>query len=326
MKAEILALLRENDKFVSGQELCNRFGVSRTAVWKVINQLKKEGYRIEAVQNKGYHMVSSPDLLSKYELESRMATTWLGKEIVYKETTDSTNADVRRMAENGADNGLLVVADAQTAGKGRRGRQWESEKGTNLYFSILLKPDIAPDKASMITLIAAYSVAKVIAKNTGLDAKIKWPNDIVVGRKKVCGILTEMSMERDYIHHIVVGIGINVNEEAFPEEIKEMATSLKKEGGRVVSRANLLSDILTQFEKDYEAFLEAENLNPFIEEYNKMLVNKGALVKVLDPKGEFSGIAGGINEEGMLIVFKENGLIEKVYAGEVSVRGMYGYV
>ncbi len=326
MKAEILALLRENDKFVSGQELCNRFGVSRTAVWKVINQLKKEGYRIEAVQNKGYHMVSSPDLLSKYELESRMATAWLGKEIVYKETTGSTNADVRRMAEDGAENGLLVVADAQTSGKGRRGRQWESEKGTNLYFSMLLKPDIAPDKASMITLVAAYSVAKVIEKNTGLDAKIKWPNDIVVGKKKVCGILTEMNMERDYIHHIVVGIGINVNEEEFPDEIRDMATSLKKEVGQIVSRANLLCDILLQFEKDYSAFLAAEDLKPFIDDYNKMLVNKGALVKVLDPKGEFSGIAGGINEEGMLIVFKENGHIEKVYAGEVSVRGMYGYV
>lgn len=326
MKAEILALLRESDKFVSGQELCNRFGVSRTAVWKVINQLKKEGYRIEAVQNKGYHMVSSPDLLSKYELESRMTTAWLGKDIVYKETTGSTNADVKRMAEDGAENGLLIVADAQTLGKGRRGRQWVSEKGTNLYFSMLLKPDITPEKASMITLVAAYSVAKVIAKNTGLDAKIKWPNDIVVGRKKVCGILTEMSMERDYIHHIVVGIGINVNEEAFPEEINDMATSLKKEGGQVVLRANLLCDILLQFEKDYGVFLAAENLKPFVDDYNKMLVNKGALVKVLDPKGVFSGIAGGINEEGMLIVFKENGQIEKVYAGEVSVRGMYGYV
>ena len=162
MKAEILALLRESDKFVSGQELCSRFGVSRTAVWKVINQLKKEGYRIEAVQNKGYHMVSSPDLLSKYELESRLNTEWLGREIVYKEVTSSTNADVRRMAEDGAKNGLLVVADGQTLGKGRRGREWESPKGTNLYFSMLLKPNFSPDKASMVTLVAAYSVAAVI--------------------------------------------------------------------------------------------------------------------------------------------------------------------
>lgn len=326
MKAEILAWLRESDKFVSGQELCNRFGVSRTAVWKVINQLKKEGYRIEAVQNKGYHMVSSPDLLSKYELESRLNTEWLGKEIVYKDVTASTNADVRRMAEDGAKEGLLVVADGQTLGKGRRGRTWESPKGTNLYFSMLLKPDFSPDKASMITLVAAYSVAKVIRKNTGLDAKIKWPNDIVVDKKKVCGILTEMNMERDYIHHIVVGVGINVNEEEFPEEIIDMATSLKNEKGSILSRANLLSDILSQMEKDYAMFLQAGDLKPFVDEYNQMLVNKGALVKVLDPKGEFSGIAGGINEEGMLIVFKENGQIEKVYAGEVSVRGMYGYV
>ena len=326
MKAEILAWLRESDKFVSGQELCNRFGVSRTAVWKVINQLKKEGYRIEAVQNKGYHMVSSPDLLSKYELESRINTQWLGKKIVYKETVDSTNAEVRRRAEEGEDNGLLVVADGQTLGKGRRGRSWESPKGTNLYFSMLLKPDFAPDKASMITLVAAYSVATVIRKTTGLDAKIKWPNDIVVGKKKVCGILTEMSMERDYIHHVVVGIGINVNEENYSIELEQMATSLKKERGNLVLRANLLCDILSQFEKDYLTFLAAESLKPFVEEYNRMLVNKGALVKVLDPKGEFSGIAGGISEDGRLNVFKENGQIEAVYAGEVSVRGMYGYV
>ena len=326
MKAEILAWLRESDKFVSGQELCNRFGVSRTAVWKVINQLKKEGYRIEAVQNKGYHMVSSPDLLSKYELESRINTQWLGKKIVYKETVDSTNAEVRRRAEEGEDNGLLVVADGQTLGKGRRGRSWESPKGTNLYFSMLLKPDFAPDKASMITLVAAYSVATVIRNTTGLDAKIKWPNDIVVGKKKVCGILTEMSMERDYIHHVVVGIGINVNEENYSIELEQMATSLKKEMGNLVLRANLLCDILSQFEKDYLTFLAAESLKPFVEEYNRMLVNKGALVKVLDPKGEFSGIAGGISEDGRLNVFKENGQIEAVYAGEVSVRGMYGYV
>ena len=326
MKAEILALLRESDKFVSGQELCNRFGVSRTAVWKVINQLKKEGYRIEAVQNKGYHMVSSPDLLSKYELESRLDTQWLGKEIVYKEVVGSTNAEVRKLAEDGAKDGLLVVADSQTQGKGRRGRIWESPKGTNLYFSMLLKPEFEPDKASMITLVAAYSVAKVIRETTGLDAKIKWPNDIVVGKKKVCGILTEMSMERDYIHHVVVGIGINVNEEKFPEELEEMATSLKKEKGCLVSRANLLSAILLQFEADYLKFLAMEDLSPFLDEYNKILVNKGALVKVLDPKGEFSGIAGGIGADGRLIVFKENGQIEAVYAGEVSVRGMYGYV
>lgn len=326
MKAEILAWLRESDKFVSGQELCNRFGVSRTAVWKVINQLKKEGYRIEAVQNKGYHMVSSPDLLSKYELESRMNTQWLGRNIVYKDVVGSTNAEIRKMAEDGAENGLLVVADSQTMGKGRRGRTWESPKGTNLYFSMLLKPNFAPDKASMITLVAAYSVAKVIREKTGLDAKIKWPNDIVVGKKKVCGILTEMSMERDYIHHVVVGIGINVNEEGFPLELKDMATSLKNEKGSLVSRANLLSDILLQFEGDYIKFLASEDLEPFLDEYNKILVNKGALVKVLDPKGEFSGIAGGIGIDGRLIVFKENGQIETVYAGEVSVRGMYGYV
>lgn len=326
MKTEILALLRESDKFISGQELCGRFGVSRTAVWKVINQLKKEGYCIEAIQNKGYRMVYTPDILSQNELESRIHTKWLGKQLVYKEKTDSTNLDVKKMAEEGGKNGLVVLADGQSAGKGRRGRCWESKQGQNLYFSLLLKPEFSPDKASMITLVAAYSVAKVLSKHLGLDAKIKWPNDIVLHKKKVCGILTEMSMESGYIHYLVVGIGINVNQEEFPEELCQMASSIKKEGRKEVNRAALLTEILSEFEMDYEAFLQAENLDFLLEDYNKMLVNKGALVKVLDPKGEFTGIAGGINEEGMLLVFRENGELEKVYAGEVSVRGMYGYV
>lgn len=325
MKKEILALLRENDKFISGQELCDHFGVSRTAVWKVMNQLKKEGYCIEAVQNKGYRMISSPDILSQTEIESRLHTKWIGKKVIYKEITDSTNLDAKKIADVSEDDGIVIAADCQTTGKGRRGRRWESPKGNNLYFSIVLKPEFSPDKASMITLVAAYSVSKVLIK-LGLDAKIKWPNDIVIQKKKVCGILTEMSMERGYIHYLVVGIGINVNQECFPKEIQQMASSLKNEGKKAINRAFLLTEILSEFEKDYEAFRKCMDLGLFIEEYNRLLVNKGALVKVLDPKGEFTGIAGGINDEGMLLVFKENGEIEKVYAGEVSVRGMYGYV
>lgn len=326
MKAEILALLRENDKYISGQELCRHFGVSRTAVWKTVNRLKKEGYHIEAVQNKGYKLISSPDVLSAYEIKSRLTTRWMGERCVYNENTVSTNADVRELAEEGEKSGLLCVADMQSGGVGRRGRNWESPAGMNLYFSILIKPDIMPQNASKITLVASGSVAKTIREVTGLNAMIKWPNDIVINRKKVCGILTEMSMEGDYIRHIIVGIGINVNQEIFSEEIAAVATSLKNELGRQVLRAELLRRILEQFETDYEMFEKEETLTPFLEEYNERLVNKGSYVKVLDPKGEYCGIAGGIDEEGKLIVFKENGESERVYAGEVSVRGMYGYV
>ena len=210
MKSEILAALRSADGYVSGQELCEKFGVSRTAVWKAINQLKQAGYEIEAVQNKGYHIVSSPDILSRTELESNRKTTWVGEEIHYFDSTDSTNTRAKRLAEDGAVHGTLVVADEQTGGRGRRGRVWESQKGVSIYMSLVLKPEIEPNHASMLTLITAMAVAGGIEKTTGLECKIKWPNDIVIHGKKVCGILTEMSTQMDYINYIVIGIGINV--------------------------------------------------------------------------------------------------------------------
>lgn len=326
MKVEILALLRECDGFLSGQELCDRFGVSRTAIWKAINQLKKEGYEIEAVQNRGYRLVSCPETLSKNELESRMKTKWVGKRVVYFDETGSTNADARREADNDAPCGTLVVADCQKSGKGRRGRSWQSPAGTDIYMSLLLKPTFSPDIASMLTLVTAISVAEGIHQVTGLEAKIKWPNDIVVNRKKVCGILTEMNAERDFIHYVVVGVGINVNMDDFAEEIKDMATSLKLELGTDVSRAELIPVVMECFEANFELFCREKNLSALKERYNELLVNKRTLVKVLDPKGEFSGIAGGITDTGELIVYGEDGKITNVYAGEVSVRGMYGYV
>ena len=187
MKSEILSALRSADGFVSGQELCEKFGVSRTAIWKAINQLKQAGYEIEAVQNKGYHIVSSPDILSKTELESNRKTAWVGEEIYYFDSTDSTNTRAKRLAEDGSVHGTLVVADEQTGGRGRRGRAWDSKKGVSIYMSLVLKPEIDPNNASMLTLITAMAVAGGIEKTTGLECKIKWPNDIVVHGKKSAG-------------------------------------------------------------------------------------------------------------------------------------------
>ena len=218
-------MLRDTDGYVSGQELCNKFGVSRTAIWKVINQLKEAGYEIEAAQNKGYHLIAAPDVMTEAELESLKNTQWAGCEIYCFDSIDSTNTKAKELAEAGHPSGTLVVADQQTLGRGRRGRSWESPAGTGIFMTLMLKPDINPNNASMLTLVAAMATARAITEVTGEAAQIKWPNDIVMNGKKVVGILTEMSAQFDYINHIVVGIGINVHNEEFPEEIAMASAS-----------------------------------------------------------------------------------------------------
>lgn len=331
-KSDILSLLRESGDYVSGQQLCDRFGVSRTAVWKVINQLKEEGYEIESVTKKGYRLMESPqDIWTKSELLSRLKTKWVGSTLYFQEETGSTNNDAKAYAEQGAEHGTTVVSDKQTAGKGRRGRVWQSPAGRNTYFSVLLKPDFAPDRASMVTLVMALGVVQAIEEITKLPAQIKWPNDIVINRKKVVGMLTEMSVtpEMNEIQYVVVGVGTNVNASSideFPEEIRQMATSLRMEAGHLVNRAELTESMFRHFEENYEIFLETLDLSGLMDEYQKHLINVGAQVRVLDPAGEYCGISRGINAEGELLVQRENGELVNVYAGEVSVRGLYGYV
>ena len=328
-KSDILALLRNSKDYVSGQQLCTQFGVSRTAVWKAINQLKEDGYQIEAVSHKGYRLLESPDILSESEILSRLTTNWAGRTLHYFDETGSTNIDAKRYAEEGEPHGTTVVANMQSAGRGRRGRLWQSPAGSAIYMTIMLKPQFIPDKASMLTLVMALSVADAIVEATGLSAGIKWPNDIVVNKKKVCGILTEMNVELDYIQYVVIGVGINVNNnspEEFPEEIRQTATSLKIEAGMQISRAALLERVLAHFEKNYDIFTKTLDLSALMEAYDARLLNLNAEVRVLDPKGEYTGIARGINPTGELLVEKENGEVVPVYAGEVSVRGLYGYI
>jgi BirA family biotin operon repressor/biotin-[acetyl-CoA-carboxylase] ligase len=330
-KSDILTLLRNNTCYVSGQQICDQFDVSRTAVWKVINQLKEEGYQIESVPHKGYRLVESPtDILSQGEIASRLHTEWAGRTLYYKDVTTSTNTDAKQYGEAGAPHGTTVVADMQTAGKGRRGRQWQSPAGTNIYFTILVKPDFSPDKASMLTLVMALSVAEAIEELINVKTGIKWPNDIVVNRKKVVGMLTEMAMtpELDEIQYVVIGTGVNVNTalDELPEEIRETATSLKQESGQPVDRAALLERMLTRFEHNYEIFEQTLDLSGLAKAYEQHLINVDAQVRVLDPAGEYTGISRGITGTGELIVEREDGSIVNVYAGEVSVRGLYGYV
>lgn len=325
MKSEILAALKQSDGYVSGQELCRTLGVSRTAVWKEIKKLKTEGYRIEAVSNKGYRLLESPDVISATELKSMQKTSWIGKEIIYYDVTDSTNIQAKKIAEAGGAHGTLVVAERQESGRGRSGRMWESPARDGIFMTILLRPDCLPDQASMLTIVAAMAVAAAVRKTLALEAKIKWPNDIVLNGKKICGILTEMSTEISEIHYVVVGIGINVSNRRFEGEVSQMATSLLLEGAGQVRRACLIEAVLEQFELYYEKCFCRGDLSDLLDEYNACLANAGRQVRVLDQKEPFTGLARGINVKGELLVETKEGT-RAVSSGEVSVRGIYGYV
>ena len=326
MKTEILKLLRKANGYVSGQQICEQLDVSRTAVWKVIRQLKEEGYQIEAVRNRGYRIVEVPDVLTGEELKSLMQTQWVGRNIVYYPETDSTNLRIRELGDAGAPHGTLAVADMQTAGRGRRGRTWESPPGSSIYMSILLRPDIIPGAAPMLTLVMACSVAEGISDCENVDIRIKWPNDVIAGGKKLVGILTEMSTQIDYINHVTIGVGINVNMTEFPENIRDTATSLRLETGHEVRRAPLIAAIMKRFEENYAVFLKTQDMSGLMEKYSGMLINLDRDVLVLGAEDSYKAHALGIDRQGELIVRREDGMEEKIYAGEVSVRGVYGYV
>lgn len=330
-KTKILKLLRSEKGYLSGQELCEKLGVSRTAVWKYMKQLKEEGYQIQAVQNKGYCLVDVPDVLGESEIKSRLTTKWAGQEVYFQGEMDSTNTQAKRLAEKGAASGTLVVTDCQNRGKGRRGRTWESPRGSSVYMTLLMRPDILPQRASMLTLVMGLSVAQAVQKlldseKSTQKVQIKWPNDVVLNRKKLVGILTEMSAQIDYIEYLVIGVGINVNTREFPEELQDKATSLWAELGHPVNRAELIAQIMKTFEENYLIFEKTQDLSGLMKEYEAVSANYQQPVKVLEPGKEYTGIARGINEMGELLVEREDHRIEQVYAGEVSVRGLYSYV
>lgn len=326
MKGEILKALKETKGYLSGQELCEKLGVSRTAVWKAVGQLKEDGYGIEAVRNKGYILRSVSNVLSKEELESVMKTEWAGKTVVFFDKTDSTNVQARRQAEAGAPHGTLVVAEQQLGGKGRRGRNWESPSGVGIWMSMVLRPQIESVAAPMITLVMAMAAKTGIEAATGARAQIKWPNDLVLNEKKICGILTEMSTELTEIQYVIPGIGINAAQTEFPEEIRATATSILLETGKPVNRSLVIAETMKAFETYYETFIKTQDMSGLLDGYNKALVNLGREVCVLDPAGEYRGFCEGINAQGGLLVRLSDGTLKEVISGEVSVRGVYGYV
>lgn len=328
MKNKILkVLIDQKEGYVSGENLSQMFGVSRTAIWKHIQTLKKEGYQIVSVTNKGYHLKRKSSDVDQIALEHITGNSNLVDQVLYLDQVDSTNNEAKRIGETSDCKKTLIVAREQVKGKGRLGKAWISEKDSGIWMSLLLKPSLSPDMVSKITLIAAAAVSRAIEEETGLVTGIKWPNDIVIHRKKVCGILAELSAELGHIHYLVVGVGINVSQSVFDDSIIDKATSLMIENhGKPVNRLNIIKKFVEIFEIYYNQFVN-DGLYHTVVEYNiSKSVTIGEKVNITIGNQMKTAFAKTIDDAGNLIVTNEDGVDEAIFFGEVSVRGINGYV
>jgi BirA family transcriptional regulator, biotin operon repressor / biotin---[acetyl-CoA-carboxylase] ligase len=319
-KEKVLNLLRASrTSFLSGEELARKIGISRTMVWKHIKSLEREGFEIEAVPSQGYRIVREPDLLRKWDLLHRLQTRIFGKEIHLFPQVESTNSLAVEMASKGLPEGAVVIAETQTNGKGRLNRKWYSPKG-NLYLSMVLRPEIPLYRAPLLTLMGAVAVASTIRAVCGIDAAIKWPNDIYVRGRKVGGLLTEMSAEQDRIRHIVLGIGIDVNMEldALPVEIRGVTTTLAAETGGTIDRTVLLQRLFSELERWYRVFLN--NSSEVLSEWTRLSMTIGNRVLVSSSSETIEGQAEGIDSDGRLIVRLDDGSVKQITAGDVTLR------
>ncbi len=321
VKSKILLQLKKADGYISGEQLSSALGVTRSAVWKNIKALKADGYEIDSVRNRGYRLLSIPDLLNKDEIMNNTKTGLVGKRLVVLDSVDSTNEEIKRLAAKGEESGTIVAAERQTAGKGRFGRVWTSENG-GLYFTLLLRPELPPNDISSITLAAGYAVCLAVREYTGLEAMIKWPNDIIIGSKKICGILTEMAAQSDRIDYVAIGIGININHESFPDEIAHKATSLFLETGSKLDRNKFFSIVIECLDRVLEKFLVSLSTED-IKLFKKMCATLDRRVTIRKNGADISGIASDITTSGELIVTKEDGEKITVNSGEVTVQGIY---
>ncbi len=325
MKNLILHKLKEKQAYVSGEELSNSLGVSRTAVWKHINELRKEGYIIESSSKKGYMLVGSPDILDKRELVIQEGQQ-IGRELFHFDEIDSTNNYAKKVANEGCPHGTVIVAERQTLGRGRVGRQWQSDNSCGLWFSTVVRPDLEPERVQIITLAAAIAVVEGIKGELGINCGIKWPNDIILDSSKLGGILTELSAEPGHVNYVVVGIGINVNQNLsdFDTDLQNKATSIYINTGKKYSRVRLLGSILSSFEKIYSTFLKGR-AEEIIDRWNRYSVTVGKEVKIVSKDIEYIGTAQSIASDGKLVVKCKDGRTINVSAGEVQVRGLLGY-
>ena len=275
-------------------------------------------------EKESYEEIGTGSIYNETTIADQIHTKWAGKTVHFARETDSTNLWIKRLAKEGASEGTLALAEFQSAGRGRLGRSWEVPEGTSVMMSILLRPKFEPQYAPTLTLVMGMAVAKAV-KNLGFDVSIKWPNDVVVSHKKICGILTEMGVRDGKIDYAVIGVGINVNIREFPEEMADKATSLYLESGREFDRSQIPGLVMEAFEEYYEKFAATCDLRGLKEEYESILANYNQPVRVL-AKEPYEGVARGITDGGELLVEKTDGTIVAVSAGEVSVRGLYSYV
>jgi len=322
MEEEILKILRNaKSGFVSGEDISFALNVSRTAVWKRIKKLKQIGYKIDAHPRSGYRLIDCPDILTPSELNPLLETEWIGKKIHYFQEIDSTNSKAYQIASLGAKEGEIVIAESQKKGRGRLGRTWVSPPYLNLYLSIILRPNILPNQAPLITLLSAVATAEAIKRFSGITLSIKWPNDILIDGRKLAGILNEINSEMDRINFVIIGIGININmdKNKFPKELRQKATSLKIETGKNVSRKELTCVLLKEIEDWYKIFLE-NGAQPIIEAWRKWADIKGKMVKVSSFQETIVGRAIDIDSEGALIIEIEKGEFKKIIAGDVEYQ------
>ncbi len=317
----ILRLFRAEEGYISGQYLSRELGVSRTAVWKHISALRNSGYFIEATPSRGYRLVSSPDTIDQHELRAHLDSTRVGSQLEFVKLTGSTNTDAFRLAENGAIEGTVVLADSQTGGKGRRGRLWSSPAGVNLYCSVILRPAIMPHEAPQLTFLSAVAVARAIELTTRLTPEIKWPNDLLISGKKVAGLLNEMSAETDGINFVILGIGVNLNMTAdqFPQDLRHPATSLLLESGIRVDRSRFTGTMLNELDRLYAEFL-AHGFGPVREEWQQRCNANGRQVLVSDSGTECTGGRFvGIDSDGAMLLRSDEGTMHRITCGDVRV-------
>ncbi|GGB52190.1 bifunctional ligase/repressor BirA [Fictibacillus barbaricus] len=321
MKEALLHMLTENEgQFVSGQEISNKLNCSRTAIWKHISELRNNGYSIEAVQKRGYRLITSPDLVTAEEVSLYTGKGSFGKKIVYQPSVKSTQEIAYSLARDGAPEGSIVLADEQTGGRGRLGRAWQSPAGTGIWMSLILRPEIPLQKAPQLTLLIAVAASKAIEKVTGLEAAIKWPNDLLINGKKTAGILTELQAEADSIHSVIVGIGMNVNQESkhFSEEIAQIATSLAIEGGKTYKRAEVIGYLLQEIESLYHQYLQ-NGFGVIKLLWEARAFSLGKRITARSVTGSITGYAKGITDEGVLLLEDDTGRVHSIYSADIEI-------
>ncbi len=325
----ILKMLQQHPgEFVSGEEISSALGVTRSAVWKGVDALRRQGYDIESRTRLGYRLTAAPDILSEADLSARISTAVIGRQIVCLKTVDSTNNYAKQAALANAPDGLVIIADQQTGGRGRNGRAFQSPPGKGLYLTALLRPDAAPEDVLPVTALAAVAACNAVARTAGVRPGIKWTNDLVLQGKKLTGILTELGVEGESgrVQYVIVGIGINVNHrrEDFSAEVAEVATSLRMVLDRPVSRAALAAALIEELDQLYAAL--GGSLTAALDAYRRDCVTLGRQVRITGSGPERTAQAVAIDDAFGLVVRTPEGTLETVRSGEVSVRGLYGYV